>query len=87
MKKQFKPTKVFISKKGLKELRKLLIAAENMPMIATSSADALSGNDWASQAWDYFYLRCYKLALKNGLPNIKGYYGINIATGEFLKPI
>lgn len=28
---------------------------------------------------------CHKYALEAGLPEIKGYYGINLDTGEFLQ--
>jgi len=45
----------------------------------------LAGPDLASMAWKNAKDRLYKYCLAHGLPEITGYYGIDLQTGEVLK--
>lgn len=78
-----KKTNIFASEEELEELQQLSRAAARTPVIALSSADALSGNDFASQAWRRAQERCHKVALSHGLPEISGFYGLT-REGEFV---
>jgi len=76
-------TGVFATKKERSKLFKLLKEAQNTPVIAVSSAQALAGKDFSAVAWDRVREECHRLALSHGLPEIPGYYGM-IGTGEFV---
>ena len=80
-----KNTGVFATKDELDTLKKAATTAANTPVIALTSADALSGNDWASVAHRNVQKACHMLALEHGLPEITGYYGIRLDTGEFVE--
>ena len=77
--------KVFASKSEKKRLLKMLKDAQSTPMIALTSEQALSGRDFASMAWDHLKKETHKTALKHGLPEIRGYYGIDLKSGEFVS--
>ena len=64
-------------------IQELAKVAQKTPMIAFSSADALSGDDMASQAWKRVHEALQKAALAHGLPEIPGYYGMT-EDGEFV---
>ncbi len=76
---------IFATDEEKKELAELLKTAQATPAIALSSAQALVGEDFASQAWKRVNKRCHAIALLHGLPEIPGFYGCDISTGEFIK--
>lgn len=47
-------------------------------------ADGLAGRDWATQAWHSAQEACHALALQHGLPEIPGFYGIDL-DHEFVR--
>jgi hypothetical protein len=51
----------------------------------TKTILGLAGPDLASMAWKNAKDRLYKYCLAHGLPEITGYYGIDLQTGEVLK--
>jgi hypothetical protein len=51
--------------------------------MALTSEDALNGRDFASLAWGRVHKAIYAAAIKNGLKEIKGYYGLS-EEGQFL---
>lgn len=75
---------VFADKKEKKELKKLLIKAQNTPVIAFSGAHAMRGG-LSADAWEMVRKRTHEIALSKGLPEIKGFYGCDLENGEFLK--
>lgn len=79
-----KNTGVFATEEEFAELKKLRNKAARTPVIALSSAQALSGRDSASVAWQRVKERCHALALEHGLPEVQGFYGID-GTKEFLE--
>lgn len=80
-----KRTNVFATETEAKEISDLAVQARNTPVIAFSSAMALSGQDCASMAWDIVYKTTHKAALAHGLPEIPGYYGIDLENREFVQ--
>lgn len=80
---QLKKTGKFATKTEVKRLQKLLKVAQNTPVIALTSSDALNGRDLASMAWKRVQEACHKCALRHGLPEIKGFYGLD-QDGEFV---
>lgn len=77
-------TGVFVDSKQKAELMKLVQIAQTTPVIALSSADALSGNDLSSQAWKAVHDRLNEIALKCGLPElVETDYGLD-ADGEIV---
>lgn len=58
--------------------------AAHTPVICFSIKEGLAGNDWASRAWRGVTEECHACALKHGLPEIDGFYGITRA-GEFVR--
>lgn len=77
-----KDTGVFATKEEIKKAFKLATQASNTPVIAFSSAHAMRGglseDNWRS-AKEY----CHAMALKHGLPEIEGFYGMK-KDGEFV---
>ena len=78
-----KSTNIFATELEQKKLRKLAKEAQNTPMIALSSSDALNGRDFATSAWNRVQEECHKTALKHGLPEIQGFYGLD-QEGQFV---
>jgi len=77
-------TKVFATEEEIEELTALLKKAQSTPSMALSTADALGGRDFASMAWIRLRKQLHACALKHGLPEIEGYYGMTM-DGEFVK--
>ena len=82
----FTRTGTFLNDEQLVEVAVMYHAAENTPVIALSSAQGLSGNDFASRAWMSFHRLLYDFALAAGLPEIEGWYGLDMKSGEVLGP-
>lgn len=82
---EIKRLNVFATDEEMAEINKLHHIAVNTPVIAFTSADALSGNDLASRAWKQLMERVHKIALTKGLPEIQGYYGIDGENKEFIE--
>lgn len=78
---------VFATDEEKKELVELMKTAQTTPAIALSSAQALAGEDFASQAWKRVFERCHAMALSHGLSEIPGYYGCDTSTGEFVEDV
>lgn len=76
---------IFATDEEKKELGELLKTAQTTPAMALSSTQALAGNDFASLAWKRVNERCHKIALSHGLPEISGFYGCDLETGEFVS--
>ena len=76
-------TGIFATEKELKILQKELIEAQNTPVIAFSSQHALEKGGIAGEAWQALKEHCHKIALKHGLPEIEGFYGMD-EKGEFV---
>ena len=76
-------TGIFATEKEKKLLQKELITAQNTPVIAFSSAHALNQGGLAGQAWQALKEHCHKIAIKHGLPEIEGFYGMD-EKGEFV---
>jgi len=62
--------KVFATKSEIKEMK----SAASAPYISI-------GGHWPKSAQEV----CHEIALKKGLPEIHGYYGCDLRTGEFVK--
>lgn len=58
--------------------------AAGTPVIALSLADGLAGRDFATQAWRGAQEECHACALRHGLPEFEGFYGIT-QEGEFVR--
>ena len=69
-------TGVFLEPKEIDEMRKLSDDAANTPCFGLSSAQVLSGNDFASLAYKRMFSRLTELAKAHGLPEIDGEYGL-----------
>jgi len=78
-------TNVKASPEEVVELKGLLQTAQTTPVIALSTADAMSGRDFSSLAWNRVKERCHAVALAHGLPEIPGFYGCDLKTGEFVR--
>lgn len=55
-----------LSEEDREELVKLYKEAQTTPVIALTTADMLSGRDWASQAWDRVRIKMDELGKKYG---------------------
>jgi hypothetical protein len=77
-------TGIFASKEEVEDCVKLSKKASETPMLALSTEDALLGRDLATMAWQRAKEKCHEYALKHGLPEIDGFYGIS-HDGEFLE--
>jgi len=74
-------TGVKATKKEVAQIIKLYKKAEATPVISVSG---MGFNSFAGRAWDALREATHKLALKHGLPEIPGFYGLNTQTREFL---
>lgn len=61
------------------ELKELLATALNTPVIL------IGGVDIAGRAWRAVETRTHELAKAHGLPEVQGYYGCDLRTGEFVE--
>ena len=82
----FERTGKFLTAEQIGVVREAYHEAETTPAIALSSAQALGGQDFASQAWMRFHRLLYDFALAQDLPEIKGWYGLDMKSGEVLGP-
>ncbi len=78
-----KKTGIFATKEEIEILQKELLQAQNTPVIAFSSEHALNKGGLAGEAWQELREHCHKIALKYGLPEIQGFYGMD-EKGEFV---
>ena len=74
---------VFMTEDEAEEAQRLLEEANNTPVIAINSAQALSGNDFATMAWKRLYTFISKTAVSHGLPI--GKYGVDLESREFVS--
>lgn len=79
-------TGTFLNAEQIAKVGEAYQTASTTPVIALSSAQALSGNDFASRAWKTFHRLLYDYALAAGLPEIEGWYGLDMESGEVLGP-
>lgn len=80
-----KHTGIFATPEELATLKEAATNARNTPAITFSVQDGIDGNDWASVAHRNVRKACHMLALQHGLPEVRGYYGITLDTGEFVE--
>ena len=74
-------TNKFATTEQIEELKGLLKTANNTPVMRLSS----SSPDFATEARNRMMETVHKHALQAGLPEIEGFYGCNLETGEFVK--
>lgn len=79
-----KNTGVFATKEEVEQVRKAATRASQTPVIAFSSKHALEEGGLSGQAWKSAKEACHAFALKHGLPEITGYYGMT-NDGEFVE--
>jgi len=79
-----KATGVFATAEEIAFLKEKAHVARTTPAFGLSSEQVLSGRDFASLAHLDASRACHALALKHGLPEISGYYGIDLS-GEFVE--
>ena len=75
-------TGVFATKEEIKKAFKLATEASHTPVIAFSGEHAMRGG-LSGKAWRDAKEYCHAMALKHGLPEIKGFYGMR-KDGEFV---
>ena len=74
-------TGVFLKdKEKLAYIKKAAKEAQETPVISFGG-----WTDASTTAWTHVKRTVHQYALEEGLPEIPGYYGIDTATGEFLK--
>lgn len=78
-----KKTGVFATAEEIEQIRAAARRASKTPMIAFSSRHALEEGGLSGQAWKSAKELCHELALKHGLSEIPGYYGVT-QDGEFV---
>lgn len=78
-------TNVFASEEEAKEIKKLHKKAQSTPVIAMNMAHGLKKGGFAGEAWDHLKMTVHKYALAHDLPEIKGYYGIDLENKEFVS--
>lgn len=78
-------TNVFCTEEEAKEIQKAHKEARTTPVIALSVAHGLSTGGFAGEAWTDLRKLIHGCALKHGLPEIKGYYGIDLSNKEFVR--
>lgn len=76
---------LFATPDELQEIVEMVNTARTAPVMALSSAAALSGNDFSSLAWKEARKLIHETAMKHGLPDTPGFYGIDQENGEFLS--
>jgi len=54
-------------------------------MVFGSTKDDSVPGGYRPNVGDSPLVRCHKIALRHGLPEIDGYYGCDLTTGEFVK--
>ena len=74
-------TGVRATESEIEQMGTMLNRAERTPVITFGGPDA---QDWASRAWDEMHRAVHDFALAHGLPEIQGYYGCDLKTGEFV---
>lgn len=62
----------------------LATRASNTPVIALSVAHGIERGGFAGEAWHDAQTYCHAMALKHGLPEIPGFYGMT-KDGEFVQ--
>ncbi len=77
-------TGVFATVQETQQLKELVALAQNTPVIALSSKHALERGGFAGDAWQTVKETCHAIALKHGLPEIEGFYGLT-NDREFVK--
>ena len=77
-----KNTGVFATKEEMKRAFDLSNNAANTPVIAFSGDHAMRGG-LSGEAWQSAKEYCHAMALKHGLPEIPGFYGMK-QDGEFV---
>lgn len=78
-------TGVFATREEVARLKEQAGQAAETPAIALSVADGLAGRDFASLARERLMHWCHEAALAHGLPEVPGWYGCDLETGEFLE--
>ena len=78
-------TGVFATPEEIEKLKQQYYNAEKTPVIALSVAHGLRTGGFSGEAWTALYKACHRVALDHGLPEIEGYYGCDLETGEFVK--
>lgn len=78
-------TGVFATPTEIEELKDLLSRARNTPVIALSVAHGIERGGFAGEATQAMLERCHAIAISHGLPEIEGFYGCDLATGEFAR--
>ena len=74
-------TGIFATKEEIKEVQRLAERASRTPCILIVSGT--NRHDVAADAWQECSKKCHELALKHGLPETKGFYGMT-EEGEFV---
>lgn len=74
-------TNVFATPEELEEIKKKQFEASRTPVMTFSTGSP----DMASVVFKHLLDRVHELALAHGLPEHSGYYGLDTATGEFVK--
>jgi len=77
---------VYVTGDERAELKALVRMAQETPVIAVSSKHALEDGGFAGQAWTRVQKRIHEIALSHDLPEIKGYYGVDLEIGQVLEP-
>jgi hypothetical protein len=72
-------TGVFATPEEVAELNAAYERARNTPVIS------FGGPDMASVAFHQMIKRSHEMAIAHGLPEIEGYYGLDLDSMEFLK--
>ena len=80
-----KRTGIFCSTEEAETIKKKYNQARNTPAIALSVSHGIERGGFAGEAWDYFRKELHTIALKYGLPEISGYYGIDLSNNEFVS--
>ena len=79
-------TKVFADDTETQEISELAAVARSTPVIAMSSEHGLESGGFAGDAWRRLNETIYKYALAHELPEIEGFYGLDLSSGEFIAP-
>ena len=78
-------TGTFANPTEIEELKDLLHRLRTTPVLALSSHHALEHGGFSGEARKAMVERCHEIALSHGLPEITGFYGCDLATGEFVR--
>ena len=77
-------TNKFASEEEVEEIKTLHKKAITTPVMAFSTSHAMQGG-FSGYAWKGLQVRIHEIALSKGLPEIPGYYGIDLESGEFVS--